>query len=132
MAYRFNKTLYVSSEKRGRFYFEQWAREQGGLEIKPWPGLNMLVTPDVLMINDPYHQNAKDIEKICRHHSDAFIISNGYVWRQCRRFASSIIDRYSLTKSGTQFVYLTARGPLFVSLNSRLGHRPWRAHIKKE
>jgi len=43
IAYRFEKILYVSSEKRGRFYFEQWAREQGGLEIKPWLGLNMLI-----------------------------------------------------------------------------------------
>ncbi|RZI47068.1 ComEC/Rec2 family competence protein [Candidatus Finniella inopinata] len=127
MAYRFNRTLYVSSEKRGAFYFEQWARELGGLEVKPWPGSNILLTPDILLMNDPYHQRLKDIQQICRNHDQAFILSNGYIWRQCQRFVPSqhIIDRRSLIENSTQFIYLTSKGPSFVCLRGRLGKRPW-------
>jgi competence protein ComEC len=133
IAYRQNKTLYVSSEKQGKFFYEQWARELGGLPIKPWPLPNMLIENKILLISDPYLQSAKTIEEICQYHLSAQIFSNGYIWRHCRRFIPSqhLIDRYQLRQKNSYFVYLNKAAIKVVNSTDTLGNRPWRLCSKK-
>ena len=107
IAYRQGKVLNVSSLGKGKFYYDQWSKELGGIEIKKWQSENIILPSSLTLISDPYYQYSKEIQTLCAYSKD-WIISNGYIWRICGNLVpkEKIIDRYHLKKNGTYLIYL--------------------------
>lgn len=130
IAYRQGKVLNVSSLGKGKFYYDQWSKELGGIEIKKWQSENIILPSSLTLISDPYYQYSKEIQTLCAYSKD-WIISNGYIWRICGNLVpkEKIIDRYHLKKNGTYLIYLREkRDPRIVVLKEALEKRPW--HLK--
>ena len=127
MAYSYQGSLYVSSEGRGKFYAEQWARERGGLPMKPWPSDTLMLKMGIILIAAPYPPSYTFISEVCDQHPTAWVFSNASILQRCHAVQpQKVVDRHHLKQKGSCFVYLRQTGSCIIYLKDFLGQRPWR------
>lgn len=121
MAYHQGDTLYVSGEKRGGFFSDLWMRELGLSQKKVWDSPTVTFDKGVILMTG----FKQDLSDPCQ--TSQVIISTGYVWKKCKikKKRPYIIDRYTLNKFGTQFIWIKEGRVTSESVRSFLGNRPW-------
>ena len=123
IAYREGNTLFVSEEKRGSFFTDQWMRESGLTQKKRWPK-DSLQTESLWLIS-ARRPSFKDLIQAC---SAKTLVSTSYIWRRCQRIGvlpEALIDRHTLQHQGTHQIRLTSQGVKIESVRASLGKRPW-------
>jgi competence protein ComEC len=123
MAYRKGDALYVSEEKRGTFFTDQWMRESGLTQKKVWPKDPIQLESTWLIHN--LHPSYKSLKHAC---SAEILLSTTYIWRKCHRIGivpQTLIDRHSLYYQGTHQLRITSGGVKIESVRASLGKRPW-------
>lgn len=120
MAYPKDKTLYVSSLKRGQFFTDQWMKELGLNQKQEWPNSHMQIGP--VLLAKPY---LKITQAICQHKA---LVTTRYAWKLCKRthhMPDILIDRHILKRNGTYQLWITSKGIDVRAVRQSLGRRPW-------
>ena len=114
IAFRQNDTLYVSSEKKGLFHWQNWAQTSHIHDVKPWMS-SVYKIHHALMVADPwrFHSYTSYLSD-----SDALVLSNGRLAVSSKH----TIDRDVLHKRGSCFVWTTPR----IKVRCIKDHRPQR------
>jgi competence protein ComEC len=123
MAYRDVDILYVSEEKRGSFFTDQWMRESGLTQKKVWPKDPIRIGPVWLV--SLHRPSFKDLFQAC---SAKALMSTRYIERKCNRIGvvpGVLIDRHTLQHQGTYQIRMTSHGVKIESVRASLGKRPW-------
>ncbi len=125
MAYRHQGSLYVTSEKRGKYYVNLWQRELGGIPVKPWPSDSVTLFNTIFLIS----RFGEDTDSILKNHSSvpsqSWIFSHQYLGKACT-LQNNCFDKKILKLKNSYFVYGKGRPPKIIGINDPFGKRPWR------
>jgi len=123
LAYQKDNVLFVSDLNRGNFFTDQWMKELGLKEKKPWPTQQIKVGPVLLLKRQ--NMPLKISKEMC---SAKTFITNGYALQACQKWGHIpllLIDQAILKRDGTYQIWLTKDGVDAKSVLKALGKRPW-------
>jgi len=127
LAYVQDNTLYASSLEKGKFYTDQWMKEQGARQKKEWPQHAIKIGP-VHMINQPFISGEPMLKITKEMCSGKALITTGYAWHACKRYHQMpeiLIDKYTLKRDGSYEIFVTSKNLEVKSVRAFLGKRPW-------